>query len=546
MQPRSDYRRILWMARNKGWSNVAPVDAFSIVAEATQEIDSALHSESGKPIVQLVETQFAQILNQLEKIIKPDVYTQGDHLVRPNQSVSEGEIKRSADQLSLIPVTQGWAKKRFSEICTFERWAPVKQTNYPVGPSGEHINSLLDLGSWDQLNAIEAISRAPYMRTTGEICDQPGYNGISRVLYVPSAEFPRIPSSPTRDDAGRALNRIRDVFDQFPWKEQAFEAAFLAHVLSEVGRLAVDKCPMFFYSAPDAATGKTLLQQMAARIAHGNSPSLRPWVTNPEEIRKTIYSSLLAGDRSLQFDNVPSGTKVRSAELCAALTSPNWQDRKLGESEAKSVPNHAVFSASGNNITAVGDLARRSLVIRMDANTERLAEREFKIPELEPYVDANRPQLLTDALTIIKAYHLTKGLTDVKMPIRLPSFERWSKLIREPLIWLGLPDPVITQKETDNESASVGEIYARLEAAFGDREFMSIDVVRLVGGISDPNGELASELVANGCQEPNNPTKVGYFLRACRDRISGGIKLVSSGTSQHRIKWKFERVRELT
>ena len=75
---------------------------------------------------------------------------------------------------------------------------------------------------------------------------------------------------------------------------------------------------MFWYTAQYAGTGKTLLSETPALIVHGVEPAGRPWVTNNhEELRKTLLASLIAGDRSIGFDNLPNGTKARSPELCA-------------------------------------------------------------------------------------------------------------------------------------------------------------------------------------------------------------------------------------
>jgi hypothetical protein len=180
----------------------------------------------------------------------------------------------------------------------------------------------------------------------------------------------------------------------------------------------------------------------------------------------------------------------------------------------------------------------------MDANTEKLKERVFKIPEgtLRPYVMERRPQMLVDALTVIKAFHASKVV--FKPPVALPSFGQWSHFCRDPLIWLGLADPVITQNETDDETGNIGNVYDTLHAQFADRDFTGLDVAHLVNGLSDPNGELANSLVENGCSEPNNPKKVGYWLRGCRDRISHGLKLVHAGNAKSGVKWKLVKMNE--
>jgi len=264
-------------------------------------------------------------------------------------------------------------------------------------------------------------------------------------------------------------------------------------------------------------------------------------VADEDEVRKSLYACLMAGDRSVWFDNIPDGVKVRSPTMAAFITSVVWKDRKLGESVTTGIPNKTVLCGSGNNVTPVSELARRSLVVRLDANMENLRDRVFKIVGPEAYVMKHRGTLLVDALTIIKAYIAADSKE--KMPVTLPSFERWSKLTREPLIWLGLADPVITQlNETDDESKNVGPVFERLWANFGDRTFTAGDMARVVGSLSDENNELSDMLMQMGCAEPNNPVKVGYWLRASKDKIGSSIKLVHDGHSKLGVRWRLHRM----
>jgi hypothetical protein len=559
--PRSDYRHILSLARSKGLGRTSDVAAFGLVESETRpRANSASGGSDGsdgadssgpdvappplpdRPIVRLVSGQFSNIVTQLEEIITPHIYTQGASLVRPTEAHDDDEIKRSSDAFMLTAATKSWAKKLLGTLATFTRPNPQGGAWRIVDPTAEHINALLELGSWKVLRPLEAIARAPFVRADGSICDNPGYDRRARVLYLPGATYPAIPAVPDKDCARAALGRLRGVFHQFPWKEPASESAFVSHILTEAARLAVDRCPMFFYTAPSAGTGKGLLSEMASTIVHGTVPAIRTWVSDGDELRKVLFAALLAGDRSLLFDNVPTGFKTRAPELCAFITADQYNGRKLGESESHTIPNRAVLSATGNNITPVGDMARRSIVVRLDANTERLKQRVFEIEDLRGYIMAHRPQLLVDALTIIRAYGL---VTDVaQMPVLMPSFERWSRVVREPLIWLGMRDPVETQKEADDETESLGTVFKALAAHFGTTEFTGTNVAHVVGGLLDANGDLLTAMQTSGCSEPTSPLKVGYWLRSCRDKIVEGYKLVNLGHTMSGVKWKFEKVEE--
>jgi hypothetical protein len=206
-----------------------------------------------------------------------------------------------------------------------------------------------------------------------------------------------------------------------------------------------------------------------------------------------------------------------------------------------------VFSASGNNITPAGDLSRRSVVIRLDANTENLEQRRFNIPDLEAFLIRNRASLLVDVLTIIKAYALALEADTVHgMPVPLPSFEQWSKFVREPLIWLGLPDPVETQKrEADEDKKYLRATFELLHTRFGSAEFSGVEIAHLAGGLADANGELIQALLNAGCQEPNSALKIGFWLRSNRDKVFNGQKLVAAGHYARGARWKFQPVKEL-
>jgi Bifunctional DNA primase/polymerase, N-terminal len=532
--PRSDYRHIFTLARERGWSHISAPDAFPVVET---ELDVVPPELPDRPFVRVSDSGLVENIRQITELARPIVYTQGSQLARLGRANADEEIRRATDQVILVPVTAGWSRVHFTDIAQFQRFNGKTGQWVSCSCPADLVTVWLGQTDWPILRPLDAIARAPFVRADGSICDTAGYDSRGRALFIPSCSFPDIPVSPTRSDAEAALARLLSPFDEFPWYTNASRSAFAAHILTEACRLALDRVPMFWYTAPDAGTGKTILSESAATIVHGSEPAVRPWVSDGDELRKTLFASLLAGDRSIAFDNVPTGHKARSAELCAFLTSSIWKDRKLGVSETHAVPNKAVVSASGNNVTPVSDLARRCLVVRLDANSETMRERRFKIPNLRGYLLEHRPSLLVDALTIVKAYSMSEH--EPTKLVALPSFESWSALVRDPLVWLGMPDPCDTQShETDDESGSLGDVFERLFASFQQHAFTCADVSRLVGGMLDTDGELSALLLNNGCQEPSSPLKVGYWLRTMRDKNAGGYKLVHAGVSKTGARWK--------
>src|SRR6266516_5998006 len=89
--------------------------------------------------------------------------------------------------------------------------------------------------------------------------------------------------------------------------------------------------------------------------------------------------------------------------------------------------------------------------IAIDPKMERPEERTgFLHPDLPAWIQSERPRLTITALTIVKAYFAagcpSQGLTP------FGSFEPWSDLIRQALVWAGEADP--NEGRKDIEAAS--------------------------------------------------------------------------------------------
>ena len=166
-------------------------------------------------------------------------------------------------------------------------------------------------------------------------------------------------------------------------------------------------------------------------------PSRFPSKDNDDEWRKKITSILLAASPFVLLDNIPDNTTIDSPSLAAALTTSEWSDRLLGRNDTIRLPSRAVWVATGNNLRVAGDMPRRSYGIRLDANAERPWERTgFKITGSTQYVLANRGDLLSAALTVIRAWY-TNGKPRADVPT-LGSFEEWASTIGSVLAFAGV------------------------------------------------------------------------------------------------------------
>jgi putative DNA primase/helicase len=503
--------------------------------------------------IRIAGGELPEILRVAERVAAKHLhlYSRGQRLVRLTEArelpesmrlSADPSRDRPGDQPVILPIAASYLATELTRHAEVTKYDGRAKQPRPADFPEQYARALMERKTWPNIKPLDAILRAPFVREDGSICDQPGYDPESRCYadFDPN-EFYELPSDISRDNALDALNTLKAPFDEIPFGTPAAYSAFIALILSEVARMAFDCAPMFWLTAADPGTGKTLLSWLASLIMHGTKPAPRPWPKSPDELRKVLFSALLAGDPSILFDNISEGVKVHAAELCAFTTSATWKDRVLGESGSLALPNRSLLVATGNNIDPTGDLARRSLVIRLNANMDRdaLAQRTFKIIGLDSYVKRHRVQLLMAALKIIKA-HQQSGHVG---PTPMQSFERWSRLVRDALIWLEMPDPCETQRqETDDGRVALAEAFAVLAPKLEGRKFTAADV----RGLTMFDNSLADVLHDSGCSDPRDAVKLGFWLRANRDRCGGDFKLQlvrSSDNSRISKRYQFVRVR---
>jgi hypothetical protein len=241
--------------------------------------------------------------------------------------------------------------------------------------------------------------------------------------------------------------------------------------------------------------------------------------------------------------------------LAATLTSSEVSDRLLGSNRLITVPSRTVWAASGNNLRVTGDLPRRSYSIRVDANVEIPWERTgFQIGDLMSYVNDNRGELLSAALTIIRAWY-TNGKPKTAVPT-LGSFQEWADTVGSVLAFAGIPGFLTNREQTQVvQDESLQEWTAFFDAwwdRFGNRELTADDICRVVFPpkeapveyLEDPLIQaLPGPLVINRNQGDGSfKRSLGRQLSKLRGRIFNGRKLTDAGinSNRHVRLWKLE------
>jgi hypothetical protein len=252
--------------------------------------------------------------------------------------------------------------------------------------------------------------------------------------------------------------------------EEREAAAALAMLLTFMQRRIMKTAPAFMITAPIQGTGKTALVKLASHAVHGRSVAASSLSSLSEEQRKTITAALLTNQPCLLFDNLKEGSTFNSEELAIAMTSAEWEDRKLGVTERLSLPNRTVWCFTGNNVSLKGDLRRRFVTIRLVSKLKKHYAQKFT-RVIEDWAVTNRNAVLT-ALSSIALWGSQvdhKLLTD-------SGFSDWDREVRGPVYGLTGIDPFISHSEQageedeDEEGESIAAVVSAWAMACGDEK----------------------------------------------------------------------------
>ncbi|MFM7502486.1 MAG: hypothetical protein ACKO4P_03930, partial [Betaproteobacteria bacterium] len=521
---RFDDESFAWMAPDDGpWEEPYYFPDPEILGPA-----KTVTTPAAKPTIYVDPGLLPAIVKQSCALLDAVVYKRGVQLVRIGRGseLADG-VMRLGSQPVLLPVTRQWIVRELTEKASFERWDKRAQ-NYKVIDCPTNIAATIESGTDDEtFNPLVALASVPFLRADGSVGDTPGYDAATGLYYAPTLSFAPLSAHPDWHEARAALDQLLDLVKQFPFASDASHSVFLSDVLTAIARPTLPKSPVVLYSATMAGTGKTLIASLPNLIAYGYATT-HPWPHgNDEELKKIFTSILLAGDPVVVFDNVPNGAMIKSAALSQFATSDDYADRKLGESVRVRCKNRTRVVLTGNNVTLASDNARRTLVCDLQLAVESPRDRGviFEQPALASFVLANRSRLIHAALTVLRAYALHPD------PLRLPpleSFEDWSWRVRDALIWLGQEDPIGAVR-FDNEGT--GEIAQAFEAIAVTATLKCRKVIKGKALEFRANelaqwalsaGSLRDALEMAGCSDATSTAKLGYWLRAHRNRIAGG------------------------
>lgn len=416
-------------------------------------------------------------------------------------------------------------------------------------PPSDVARAVVNRGEWKELPALEGIVSVPVFGPDGKVHDTQGYNPATRLYYTGGVTLGDTTPTPGNVAQARGL-LLDDLFVDFPFRDDASRAHAVALFLAPYVRpMIAGATPLHLIDAPTPGTGKGLLGDVCAIPALGRELPSTTAGKDDDEWRKRITAALMDGGAFVSIDNITQ--PLDSGALASVLTQSYWQDRILGVTLTVNLRVRTIWIANGNNVVPSDEIARRCLWIRIDADAEKPWEREgFKHPNLKQWVKENRDQLVTAAITLIRAW-VEQGMPGYTGKGK-SSYSEWSSVLGGILETVGIKGFLTNESElfaaTVNENSVLTEFVKAWKDTYGMKTVtVSGDLFPLASFPDDSQANtlgqyknLLEELLGAG-NEMSRRTKLGKLLDRNRDKVIAGCKVVKedrAGGSGKRYRLK--------
>lgn len=490
-----------------------------------------------RPTIEIRPGELDRIVNDMEReLSKAEGYYNRGNLIA---SVVQDLMTPASIKPLPAPALTRALSRSINFVCFDGRTGGLKS----IDPAPKYVNALFDAESYPHLPPLRGIARQPHFRPDGSLCMAAGYDAATGLFGAFNPDDYSVKEAPSQQDAQHALEQIGALLSGFDFQDDNARAAALAAILTAAIRPTLATAPMFHAAAHQPSSGKSYLLKIIAGFAGADNPAMLSMPPNDEEFRKLLLATLLEAPPVVTFDNLSSDIQPFGS-FCTALTEPTIQGRVLGASKNATVSTRAVFLSSGNNVGPVRDMARRVITIRLDPKVENPALRQFADAPATT-LEKRRGEFVSHALTIIRA-HRVAGSPRTSCT-GFGGYDDWAGLVRHPLLWLGVADPVanvVEQLAVDPDREELGRLLTAWRKVFGSSAAHVADAVEKTQpgtyGGSTELFEVCMELAEERGQI--NRRRLGKWIARHAGRIVGGLRFEKSTSKSYSQKWQVVQV----
>jgi len=362
-----------------------------------------------------------------------------------------------------------------AEVYRLRATAGAKKEFYEeeTTPPAAVLGAVLARQSWPGLPVLHKVISTPILRPDGTLLQTPGYDEATGYYLAGRAVTEPIPEEPTAEQVTAAREFLLGSFlADFPWCTNADRANYIALLATPILRpFTRALSPFGVVDATMPGSGKTILTSCVGLLV---GQRVLTWTDSEEELRKTITSVLADQAGVTVFDNLVEGCVIDSAVLARLVTERVWTDRRLGTNVASQLPNDRLWLATGNNLRTGGDMASRSVWVRLDPDCPHPEARTgFSIPNLDSWIldPDHQATVLRHLLILILDWTRAGAPHEYGVPA-MRQFTRWAQALGGFLTHHQVPGFLANATEArglDDDHTEWRTFLLRWAEMFGDR-----------------------------------------------------------------------------
>jgi hypothetical protein len=421
-------------------------------------------------------------------------------------------------------------------------------------PGPAVLSAVLAGAEWPSVPTLAGIIGTPVLRRDWSLLQAPGYDPASGLYLSPTVTLPPVPEYPAPAQVGKAREfLLSTLLGDFEWEDAASLANYVALMVTPFLRRPLRALvPLAILSASAPSSGKSLLSALIGLLVGQQTV---PWpADNDTELEKLITSTFTVESGAVIFDNLAEGEVIDSPVLANLLTNPMWSSRILGKSGMGAWANDRLWMATGNNLRVGGDIASRSVYVRLKpAAPHPEARTGFRIPDLQGWIKdpAHRAELLWRLLVLVADWVAAGTPRDTTVP-PMRQFTPWAHGTGGFLAHHGITG-FLTNARTVRGMDDEDHRWAVFLAAWLDRLGPGYQKVSDVLASGDPgrdyNGRDADPwdgefITDDKGRRPRTPQMLGRMLAGQADRWHGDPPLTLRAVTESGNSTRLYRVEQ--